>query len=357
MDDRQKIAITTGSWVRGILVIAIAYGLYLVSEFILVIIAAIVIASAIEPAARWTKRQNIPRLPMILLVYVTSALVLAGLFYFLLMPLIGEVSSFIKTFTIYSNSVTNGGVLSDLFKTQDLFGGFDTPVVIREISSRLNSLTTFLSQGVFSSVSVIFGGVLNFILILVLSFYLVVEEDGISKFLKIITPLKHEPYVVGLWRRSQIKIGFWMQGQLIASVVVMLLVYLGLVIVGIPHSLLLAVLAGVFELIPLFGATIAAIPAIFIAYVSGGMTTALIIAGLYIVIQQIEGHIIYPLVVKKVVGVPPMVAILALVVGTTLAGFLGALISVPVAAVLMEFISDLEKRKIDQQISTLDQSS
>src|SRR3989344_397173 len=348
MDDKQKIAITTGSWVRGIVVIALAYGLYLVSEFILVVFVAIVIASAIEPATRWAKKRGAPRLPVVILVYMGSALILAGLFYSLLMPLLGELSSFIRTLTIYSNSVVSGGILSDMFRTQNLFGGLDTPVLIRELSAYLNSLSSFLSQGVFSSISVIFGGVLNFVIILVLSFYLVAQEDGISKFLKMVTPIQHEHYVVRLLRRSQAKIGLWMQGQLISSVLVMVLVYIALLIVGVPHALLLAVLAGVFELIPLFGATLAAIPALFVAYTWGGMSTTLIVAGLYILIQQLEGNLIYPLVVKKMVGVSPIVSIMSLVIGGTLAGFLGVLISVPVAAAFIEFISDFEERKAAQ---------
>ena len=158
--------------------------------------------------------------------------------------------------------------------------------------------------------------------------------------------MQHERYVIGLWRRSQHKIGLWMQGQLLSSALMALLVYLSLLIIGVPHALLLAVLAGVFELIPLVGATLAAIPTIFIAYTWGGMSIALIVAGLYIVIQQLEGHLIYPLVVKKMVGIPPIISIVSLVIGGTLAGFLGVLISVPVAAALMEFISDFEERKI-----------
>jgi predicted PurR-regulated permease PerM len=330
----------------------VAYALFLVREFVLVVIASIVIASAIEPATRWAKRKGIPRLPMVILVYLVSALMLVGLFYYLLLPLIGEMSNFIRTLTIYSNSVVDGGLLSEMFRTQNLFGGFDTPILIKELSSYLNSLANSLSQGVLSSISSIFGGVFNFVLILVLSFYLVVQEDGISKFLKIITPIKHEQYVVSLWRRSQIKIGLWMQGQLLSSLLVTILVYAGLLIVGVPHALLLAVLAGVFELIPLFGATLAAIPALFIAYISEGATTTLIVAGIYIVIQQLEGNIIYPLVVKRVVGVPPMISIVALVIGGTLAGFLGVLISVPVAAAVMEVISDLEASKVTHASET-----
>ncbi|MDO8728777.1 MAG: AI-2E family transporter [bacterium] len=352
MDAKQKWEITTGSWVRGVMVVAIAYAFFLVSQFILVIIASIVVASAIEPIVGWAKKRNIPRLPVVFLVYLTSALVIAGLFYSLLLPLVGEVSSFIRTLTIYSNSITNGGVLSEMFQTQNLFGGFDTPIVIRELSTQLNSLAHFLSQGVFSSVSLIFGGVLNFVLILVLSFYLVAQEDGISKFLKIITPIQHEKYVIGLWRRSQHKIGLWMQGQLLSSALMTVLIYISLLIVGVPHALLLAVLAGIFELIPLFGATLAAIPTLFVAYTWGGINVTLIVAGLYIVIQQLESHLIYPLVQRKMVGISPMISIIALVIGGTLAGFLGVLISVPVAAAVIEFISDFEERKIAQMSET-----
>ncbi|OGD42129.1 hypothetical protein A2193_03320, partial [Candidatus Azambacteria bacterium RIFOXYA1_FULL_42_37] len=342
----QKWEITFDSWIKCAVIVIIVYALYMVSDFILVIIASVVIASAIEPAVAAAKKRNIPRLPAVLSVYLISALVFVGLFYFLLLPLAGEISSFIRTLTIYSNSITNGGILSDLFRTQNLFGGFDTPVLIRELSAQLNSLSAFLSQGIFSGASLIFGGIFNFVLILVLSFYLVAQEDGVSKFLKMITPMQHERYVIGLWRRSQHKIGLWMQGQLLSSALMALLVYLSLLIIGVPHALLLAVLAGVFELIPLVGATLAAVPTIFIAYTWGGMSIALIVAGLYIVIQQLEGHLIYPLVVKKMVGIPPIISIVSLVIGGTLAGFLGVLISVPVAAALMEFISDFEERKI-----------
>src|SRR3989338_6288663 len=146
MDEKQKVIITTGSWVRGVVVVAIAYAFFLSSEFILIIIASIVIASAIEPATSWTKRRGIPRLPTVLLVYMGSALVLAGLFYFLLLPLIGEMSSFIKTLTIYSNSVVSGGILSDMFKTQNLIGVSRPPnrFWVLNISERIPPLTTEL---------------------------------------------------------------------------------------------------------------------------------------------------------------------------------------------------------------------
>lgn len=346
MDANQKISITTGSWIKAVLIIGVSYALYLVNHLILVVVAAIIIASAIEPVTLWAKRRDMPRLPIVILVYLKSVLIFAGLFYFLLLPLVGDLADFIKTLTIYSNSVATGGLLSEMFRAQNIFGGLDTSLVIREMSAYLNNFASFLSQGVFSSLSSIFGGVFNFVLILVFSFYLVVQEDGISKFLKIVTPINHEQYIINLWRRSQAKIGRWMQGQLLASAAVMVLAYIGLLIVKMPHALLLAVTVGVFDLIPIFGPIIASIPALFLAFVTGGPSMTLVVAGIYLVVQQIESHFIYPMVQKKVLGVPPMVSILSVVVGWELAGFLGVVIAVPVAAVVMEIFSDLEERKI-----------
>ncbi len=136
-----------------------------------------------------------------------------------------------------------------------------------------------------------------------------------------------------------------MQGQLVLAVIVGVLLYLGLSILGVEYALLLAVLAAVFELIPVFGQFLAAIPAIAVAFVGGGPSLALLVIGLYLVVQQFEAHLIYPVVVKKVVGVPPLLVILALLVGYELAGFLGILLSVPIAGAVQEFVTDIDLQK------------
>ncbi|MDP4020713.1 MAG: AI-2E family transporter, partial [Candidatus Adlerbacteria bacterium] len=106
-----------------------------------------------------------------------------------------------------------------------------------------------------------------------------------------------------------------------------------------------AVLAAIFELIPVFGQFLAAIPAIAIALVHGGPTEALFVIGLYVIVQQFEANLIYPVVVKKVVGVPPLLVILALLVGYKLAGFLGVLLSVPIAGAIQELVADIDREK------------
>jgi predicted PurR-regulated permease PerM len=192
----------------------------------------------------------------------------------------------------------------------------------------------------------VFGGVLSFVLILVFSFYFAMQEKGIEEFLAIITPAEYEKYVVGLWHRTQRKIGLWMQGQLILGLIVGILVYLGLTLIGVEHALVLAVLAGLFEIIPVFGPTLSAIPAVAIGFSGGGVGIGLFVVALYVIIQQFENHLIYPLVVTKVVGVPPLLVILALIIGAQVAGFLGILLAVPIAAAVQECVADLDQRRL-----------
>lgn len=341
----QSFSITLASWARALLVIFFAYMLYKIAGVALVILTALVISAAIEPLLRFAKRYHIPRLPTVIALYAAAGSFLSVCFYFLFLPLVDEVKAFVNTLTVYSNSVGNDSVLSNMFANQHVFGGIQTPALMGELSNYLTSFSQFLSQGIFSTASLFFGGALGFVLIIVLSFYLAVQEDGMERFLRVIIPAKHEGYAVGLWKRSQIKIGFWMQGQLLLGLVVAVMVYIGLIIIGVPNALLFAVLAGLFELIPIFGPVISAIPAVFTAYTALGASDALIVAGLFLFIQQLENHIIYPMVVKKVVGVPPLVSIIALLIGAELAGFLGILISVPVAVTIMEYLNDLEEEK------------
>ncbi len=179
---------------------------------------------------------------------------------------------------------------------------------------------------------------------MVISFYLSVTEGGIQNFLRIITPATHEEYIIGLWKRTEHKIGLWMQGQMLMGVIVGMLTYLGLTIIGVKYSLVLALLVVVAELVP-FGLILATVPGVLFAYLDGGVTIASITALMYLVLGQFETYLIYPLVVKRATGISPLVVIISLLVGATLAGFWGIILAVPCAVCLLEFLDDLEKKK------------
>ncbi len=352
MKDRDiNINISAGSVFKVVLVLILFVVLYALIDLVLVLLASVVLASAVEPATRWFAKYRVPRVAAVLFVYMAVATIVAGIFYLFIPPLFNEISNMVDILPAYLQSLTVSSTVpqADILDTGGIVGNLSQTFSLKEAVETLQSAVAGLSGGILQTVSSIFGGVFSLIMVIIISFYLAVQERGIENFLQIITPVKHEKYIVDLWKRSQEKIGKWMQGQLLLGLLIGILVYLGLTILGVEYAMTLALIAAVAELIPIFGPIIAAVPAILLGFMDS-VTLGLMVAGFYIIIQQFENHLIYPLVVRKVVGVPPLLVILALIVGGKLAGLLGILLSVPVAAALMEFTDDIqeEKRKIHE---------
>jgi predicted PurR-regulated permease PerM len=272
--------------------------------------------------------------------YALVAVIFFGVIFFFIPPVLDDAATFLSALPATLSSLDIAGFTNGLLPNT-LVDTLSSADVLRNFSNTLAGS----SAGAFAALSAIFGGITSFILIVVFSFYFSVQETGVDDFLRVITPIKEQAYVLHLWKRSQEKIGKWMQGQIILGLIVGILLYLGLTILGVQHALLLAVLAGLFELIPVFGQILAAIPAVALGFAGGGITMALLIVGLYVLIQQFEAHLIYPVVVKKVVGIPPLMVILALLIGYELVGFLGILLSVPIAAAIQEFVADVDREK------------
>lgn len=350
------VNITSGIIFKAILIAILFAVLYLLRDLVLVLLTAIVIASAIEPLTQWFIRYKIPRVIAVIFIYLALIVTLLGILYFFLPPLLEDISGLLATVPQYIESITSQRALEGgLLSSQPLVGELSQGLSLSEVITNLRATLSGVSGGFFQTITLVFGGLFSFILIAVISFYLAVQEKGIENFLRIITPLRHEKYIVSLWKRSQRKIGLWMQGQLLLGLIVGVLVYLGLTILGVKYALFLAVLAAVFELIPLFGPILSAIPAVILGLLDS-VTLGFMVLGLYIIIQQFENHLIYPLVVRKVVGVSPIVVIISLVVGAKLAGFLGLLLAVPVAAALMEFADDIQKDKLEEEKKLADKT-
>ena len=336
-----SVHITSGSIITTLLFLALAALLWFLKDLVLILVTAIVIASAMEPAVNFLTRRRIHRVLSVILVYLCVFGVFLSALFIFIPPLLGDAADLLSRLPQTLSAINISDATHGLLPWGSVGDQISSADLLRNISKTLSDTT----GGVFTTLSAFFGGLTSFILIVVFSFYFSVQETGVDDFLRVVTPVKEQAYVLHLWKRSQEKIGKWMQGQLILGIIVGILLYLGLVILGIPNALMLAVIAGLFELIPVFGQILAAIPALAIGFSDGGVTALLLVAGLYLVVQQFEAHLIYPVVVKKVVGVPPLLVIIALIVGAKLAGFLGILLSVPIAAAIQEFVSDIERKK------------
>lgn len=332
-----SISITPGTVVTTLFILLGFWLAFMLKDLLLVVLTAVVFSSAIEPVTRWFVRRGLPRVLAVVIIYLLVVLATVSFFYFFLPPLINEATDFFKTLPTYLetlNLTPTDSVIVD--------GG---SISITDQLLQLQTILKTSSAGVLNAASLIFGGLISFVLIIVLSFYFAVQERGLDDFLKLVTPPHHQAYMLDLWKRAQVKMGRWLQGQLLLSLIVGVLVYIGLRFIGVPYALLLAIVASVLELIPVFGSILAAIPAVMLAFIDQGTAMALFVILLYVIVNQLQGNVIYPMVVQKILGVPPLVVILAIIAGAQLAGFLGILIAVPVAAAIQEWVGDIQKGK------------
>ena len=195
-----------------------------------------------------------------------------------------------------------------------------------------------------SALTSFFGGASSAVIAVVISFYLSTQQKGIEKFLHLVLPHEKEQYIIDLWRRAQNKIANWLRGQLALGLSMGVLVFVGLKIIGIKYALILGIVAAVFEIVPFVGPILAAVPAIVLAFLQAPIL-AFWTAGMFLLAQQFENHVLVPLVMRRLVSMNPVIVILALIFGAKLGGILGALLGVPIMSVIEEVVADFNKRK------------
>lgn len=334
-----SLDITYRSLLRILIAGALAVALFQLREIIAAVMFAVVVASGIEPGVRWFARWRVPRIVAVLAIYLAAAVIIAAAIYLIVPSLLEEFRSFLDAFPSYQRIL-----LRELrsFRELPFVSGLSEGAESIILNPPFDVWT--LGWSTLDFLLGIFGGIVSGIVLVVVSFYLASQERGIERFLRTITPLQSEEYVLNLWSRAQEKIGQWLRGQLLLGLIVGILVYLALSILGVRYALILALLAAVFELVPIIGPILAAAPAVFFAFLSDPFF-ALIVAIVYVAIQQVESHLLVPLVTSRTVGLNPLVVVLALLAGAKLGGILGMFLAVPVAAVVVEFLVDTDRKK------------
>ena len=343
MTEKLHIEIQTSTIIKTIFLVVCALVIYFLRDIAMILFLAIVIASGVGPFADWLEKKRIPRLLGVLLLYLTIFGLLVFLLSLVVPVLSGEfneltskLSTFINAISGAIDKVQSGGAGANKY--------FDFLGEIENLLEGSSQYLRVLSQSIIGVVISIFGGIFSFFAVVILSFYLSVQKRGIAGFIKSIVPEKYEDYLVRLWTRTEHKVGRWFQAQLLLSLVVGLVVFIGLSLMHVRFALLLGLLAMILELIPTVGPVIAAIPAVILAFLQAP-TLGIWVVIFYIVVQQLENHILTPLILGKSLGMNPVTVILALLIGAKVAGILGMIIAVPVATILVEILDDMAMKK------------
>lgn len=334
-----NINITTATILKVILIFLLLYFLFLIKDILASFFVALIFASAVDPWIDWMQKKKIPRAVGMLFIYLVMFAVISLALYLIIPPIATEIGELANNLPRIFNKVLSS---ITAFREYTIQHG-----VLDNIEDSLGSVSSNLQKaagGIFSTVTGIFGGIFSFFLILVLSFYMVVEENAIKKLIFSIAPPRHQPYIMQLINRMQKKIGMWLRGQLILSLIIFVFIYAGLSILGVKYALVLALIAGLTEFIPYLGPILASVPAVFLAFTQEPML-ALFVAGLYYIVQLVENNILVPKVMQKAVGLNPIISIAVLLIGFKVAGVIGAILSIPVATAISVFLGDVFNSK------------
>lgn len=304
---------------------------YLTRDVLGALFAGMVISLGLEPLINFLHERRIPRLLGTITVFLGFLLIFGFTFYFIMPVFLEEAGKFIDEFNQLL-SVLFGFRISE-FNFANLTSGFEKIVgTLKSSNFSIGGLSTAVKN------------IVLFLLAIIVTFRFMLEKDGIEKFLRAILPDAYENSILRIFHRFKIKIRRWLIAQLALSLIVGLLIGVGLWLLGVKYALILGFLAALFEIMPIIGPVFVGAIAFLVA-IPESMTLGLYVILLFILVNQIESHVLTPLIVGRTMSVNPIIVMVALVGGAEVAGFLGVVLAVPIAVIIQEIFFYLAEQK------------
>lgn len=327
-----RFDISWGSLFKIVAVLLFVAVSYYIRDVFLILFIAVIVSSALYAPVKYLEEKKIPRVLSVLMIFLLTVAVVALVLYAVIPVLIIQLKYFIAHITELQ------------IPFLDSFG---VSGAVDQLNQRLNLWLNNLFYGgsdVVGLLSTILGNVFFVFVTVVLSFYLSISKDGIQRFIRSVLPKNKEDYAINLYVRTRRKLGRWFTSQIIISFFVGSLTFVALLFLGTDYALLLGILAACLEIIPYVGPIAIGIISFIIILPQSG-TLALLAVFIFFLIQQLENHVLVPLIVGRVVGIDPVVVVIALLAGSKLAGLVGAVVAIPAVIILQEVIDDWGIRK------------
>jgi predicted PurR-regulated permease PerM len=328
--------ISIESVIKVLLLFALLWVAYLIKDVLIMILVVIIITTALDPFVQKLSKQGIPRALSVIVLYLAVISLLSFFIYFLIPPIVNQMKELTLNIPYYTNRISeiNFGSASSTISN-----------IIDGIATKLSSAGGNFLNSIFS----VFGGVVSGVTVLVLTYYFLIEENGVRKMVVSFLPVNQKERFLETMDRVSMKLGDWMRGQLTLMLFIGVIDWIALSILGVPYALVLGFLSGLLEVIPVIGPIIAAVVAVFIALISSVVLWKILaIVIIYTAVQQIEGQLLVPRIMQKAVGISPIVVILAILIGSKLLGLSGAVLAIPVVVgvqVFLEEYTGLAKRR------------
>ncbi|MCL5011228.1 MAG: AI-2E family transporter [Patescibacteria group bacterium] len=310
------------------------YVLYIIKSIIIWFVFALVIAILFNFLIDALERKKIPRLASAAVLYL-GVFALVGFFVYKTAPLmLYEMQDFMKNLPLYLKRI------SPFFEKLGVYY-FQNPNIL---SDTLQQSLSKAGGSFGNALSAVFGGASSTALVLAMAFFISLERQFVEKLLGAFSPQRYKEYMFSLWRRARKKVSGWFLTRIIGVIFVGALTYIILMILDVKYAFILSVIAGFLDLIPVAGPLVAAVILAAVTALNSTWQAVFVLVAFFF-IQQIENHILFPVLFKKLAGLPPVLVLASFAIGGELWGVAGAILGIPLAGVVYEVIKDYFAKK------------
>ena len=335
MEEKKLLDVSWVTIFRILFIVICFYFIFVIKDILVWIIFALIISVLFNPVIEILSKRRVPRILSAVFVYSVFFGILGGLVYLMVPLFVSEIKNFTQVLPEYFEKISPS--LSIM--------GFETFETEEKALSTVYGFMEGMTENAFSAIFIIFGGFFSWLFVVATAFFLSLEKGIIEKSLIILFPKKYESYILTIWRRCEKKVSGWFAARIIASVFVGLASYVVFLVFNINYPFSLGLLSGILNFIPYIGPAIMGLFLFFIILPIDPLKSLFVVVA-FILIQQVEGTILSPILMKKIIGLPPALVLIALVIGAKLWGVLGAILIIPLIGILFEFLKEfLEKKK------------
>jgi predicted PurR-regulated permease PerM len=313
----RKVEISERTILFTLGILGLIWVVIMIREVIVILFVAIILMSALAPWVQRLQNFKVPKVLAIASLYILIIGLVAFMVSIFVTPLIEQTNTLAQTLPRMLRQTLPTNI-------------FDVNVLAQQVGSFTGNVVT--------ATFTILNQIVGIISVVVLTFYLLLEHDKLIHMIGLFT-FGHDGQVKNIVERVEVKLGAWFRGQVVLSVIIGVAAFIALTILHVPYALPLAIVAGLMEVVPVIGPIISAVPAVLVAYLTSPLLAALTIVAFFI-IQQLENHVVVPQVMRKAVGLNPLIVILAVAIGGKLLGIIGALLAVPIAVTIQVVLEE-----------------
>lgn len=334
-NDKKTHAVVISPWsiIFTIFALFVVYFFYQVRFILTLLFLSFIIMTALNPWVSFlTRKFKVPRTISIVIVYFLVMAFFTGLIGLMIPPLGSQLIQLVKAinFPYFQEEIK-----------KLTFGVSELSALASQVGNSVGILFTIISST--------FAGLFTFFTLVVMSLYLTIDRPDLYKKIAWFSSDKEHMHIAKEFIDDlEIQLGGWVRGQVLLMLLIGFLTFLGLFLLNIPYALPLALLAGLLEIVPNLGPTIAAVPAVIFGYVTGGPVLAGVLLLFYIVVQQVENNIVVPKIMQESADVNPLISIVVILMGFEVGGVIGALLGIPIYIMFRSAYSLVRKHRFFQ---------